>query len=132
MLITNGAIIQPGVRRRTIQRQVSLGPISLRIVTIVIFAAAALALVAQQADATTKVYHKKDLDGQITAESDKVNLMKGEITRLESLQNITAKESTGQSVTPTAAPEAVQLEESKTINALPTNEATQLVSSTDL
>lgn len=87
MLITNGTIVQSGMRRRTIQRQVSLGPVSLRIVTIVILATAGLFALMQSTASATKAYQETDLQRQLKAGQEQVEVMNGDAARLRALQN---------------------------------------------
>jgi Tfp pilus assembly protein PilN len=117
MLITNGTIVQSGVRRRTIQRQVSLGPVTLRIVTIIVFAAAALIALAQSTTSATKAYELTKADRAVAQEQQKVNEMETEATRLQALQSIIGTEAT-----PTPSPDN-KLEASQKIDALPSTPA---------
>lgn len=113
MLITNGTIVQPGLRRRTIQRQVNVGPVTLRVVTIIIFAAAALIALAQSTASATKAYEVSRLERVQQAKAKEVDEMETEATRLQALHSITGGQSS-----PTPSPSA-PLEEPKQINYLP-------------
>lgn len=110
MLITNGTIVQSGVRRRTIQRQVNIGPVTLQVVTIIIFAAAALIALAQSTASATKAYEVSRLERVEQEKSKEVEEMQTEATRLQALQTIT-----GTHISPSPSP----LEEPKQINHLP-------------
>lgn len=116
MLITNGRMVQTGTRRRTISRQVSLGPISLRLVTVVIIAAAALVALAQSTQSATKNYQAEELKAQVAEKQKDVEEKQFEAARLNSLKAITNSETP----TPVATP---ILEEAKQINFLPSTNA---------
>jgi hypothetical protein len=114
MLITNGTITTPGVRRRTIHRQVNVGPITLRVVSIVIVAAAALIALAQSTQSATKNYKVEELKKAVTNKEKEISDMESEAVRLTALQRLVES----QTPSPTASP-SPQLEESKQINYLP-------------
>ena len=115
MLITNGTISTPGMRRRTIARQINFGPLSLRIVTIVIFAAAALITLAQSTAGATKSYKVQSLEADVTKHEDDLDRMKNEAVRLQALQRVVGAE------TPTPSPTS-KMEQPDTINFLPTSQ----------
>ncbi len=115
MLITNGRITDNGLRRRTIQRQVSLGPVTLRVVTIIIFAAAALITLAQSTASATKSYEEQQLKGQYKAGLDDVGELEAQAARARSLKQVVNTD-----VSPTPTPSASPLQPSKHIDALPT------------
>lgn len=85
MLITNGMLVQPGMRRRTVQRQVSLGPVSLRIVTIVIVSAAVLMALMQSTSAATKSYELTKLEQVKQQKENDIDLTNTEVARLRAL-----------------------------------------------
>lgn len=85
MLITNGMLVQPGMRRRTVQRQVSLGPISLRIVTIVIISAAVLMALMQSTSAATKSYELTKLEQVKQQKENDIDLTNTDVARLRAL-----------------------------------------------
>lgn len=118
MLITNGTISQPGIRRRTIQRPVTLGPVSLRLVTIIIAAAAALMALVQSTSSATKAYEVTKLEQIKTEKESDVDMTNTEIARLKALNNNSAV--TGQTASPTpAASPTDKLEAPKRIDSLP-------------
>ena len=119
MLITNGTISTPGVRRRTINRQVNLGPMSMRIVTIVIIAAAAIITIAQTTKTATANYRRGEAQSQLTDLKESVARLETEEVRLRALRSndlLTAEDETVASPSP-----AAKLEASDKINQLPTN-----------
>jgi hypothetical protein len=120
MLITNGTIVTPGIRRRTIQRQVNLGPISLRFVTVIIVAAAALIALAQSTQSATKSYKEQELKQIVSEKQKEVEEMQFESTRLQSLQAITNSQPSPE-ISPTP-----KLEESKKIDFLPASGNTHI------
>ncbi len=123
MLITNGTIVTPGVRRRTINRQVTLGPVALRFVTVTVLAAAAFVALIQTTSSSTKAYIKADYDEKVSAGQQEVQELQDEGIRLKAISTLYADVQA--EVTPSPKP---ALEESKKINHLPSsNEAiTQL------
>lgn len=110
MLLTNGTIVTPGVRRRTIQRQVSFGPVTLRVVTIIVIAAAAVVALAQSTTAATKNYKAEELKAEVKTAQKDIEERQFEAARLQSLQAIT------QTASPSPSP---VLEQAKEINFLP-------------
>lgn len=120
MLITNGTIHQRGMRRRTVQRQVSFGPMTLRVVTIVIFAMAAFIALAQSTASATKNYEVTQLSNERDDLAKKVGDLELEKTRHETLKSIMAEVG---AATPSPTP---QLEEPKQINYLPGDETVEI------
>ncbi len=119
MLITNGTIVTPGVRRRTIHRQVNLGPMSMRIVTIVIIAAAAIITIAQTTKTATANYTRHERSEQVKNLREDVARLQTEEVRLRALNNndlVTNQDEPAASPTPTA-----KLEASDKINQLPSS-----------
>lgn len=116
MLITNGTIVQSGMRRRTIQRQVNFGPVTMRVVTIVVFAAAALIVLAQSTTSSTKAYAVNALEQTRDAKEQEKQNLEVEMTRLQALGTLTTEQGT---TSPTPTPSAPALESSKEINFIP-------------
>lgn len=94
MLITNSNNFQTGVRRRTIGRSFSVGPISVKVLTILILAAAALFYLAQTTQSATKNYKLRELEIQKTQLKEENERLQVESIRLKSLNNLaeTAKQ----------------------------------------
>ena len=88
MQITSSKTTKQGVRKRTVNRSVHVGPLSLRFITIIMFAAVALFYLAQSTQSATKSYTiyglelKKD---ELAKENERLEI---ETTRLKSLQKI--------------------------------------------
>ncbi len=118
MLITQGGVIRSGVRRRTIQRKVSFGPVSLRIATVIIFAAIALATLAHSAALATNRYTETELAAKVSEGKNELQEMAAVADRLSSLQEIT-KAQAADGIAPAVQPTPTHLEESKQINYLP-------------
>lgn len=122
MLITNGTIRTPGMRRRTIRKQVQFGPVSLRIATIVILGAAALIGLIQTTQYATKTYAESEALATYQEKDEELQALRDTATRLRSINekdlNATPE---GQ---PAASPSpAVKLEVPTQINALPNSPA---------
>lgn len=108
MLITNGTLVTPGMRRRTIHRQVSFGPITLRIASVVFLAAAALIFLAQSTGSATKSYKEQQLKDQIATQQQEVDHMKTETARLQALNTIMKSTEASPTPSPSAALEKPQ------------------------
>ncbi|OIP06393.1 hypothetical protein COS66_02425 [Candidatus Berkelbacteria bacterium CG06_land_8_20_14_3_00_43_10] len=88
MLMTHAKTSQHGVRKRTVQRVVHVGPLSLRFITIIMFTAVALFYLAQSTQSATKRYTVRELElKKEDMQKDKERLSI-EATRLQSLQEI--------------------------------------------
>lgn len=88
MLLTSAKTTKSGVRKRTINRVVQIGPLSLRFMTLVMLAAVALFYLAQSTQSATKTYKVQELRQEkdsLTKEQDRLQI---EATRLKSLQQI--------------------------------------------
>lgn len=88
MLITNSDSTTEGVRKRTVNRVVQIGPLSLRFITLIMLAAVALFYLAQSTQSATKRYTVRELELQkddLSKEKDRLNI---EATRLKSLPEI--------------------------------------------
>lgn len=88
MLITRSNIIETGVRKRTIGRAISFGPISLRFVTILILAAFALFYLAQSTQSATRNYKIQELEREKKKIEIETERLRAESFRLRSLNNI--------------------------------------------
>ncbi len=88
MLITRSNILEAGVRKRTIGRAISFGPISLRFVTILILAAFALFYLAQSTQSATRNYKIQELERDKKKIETETERLKAERYRLRSLNNI--------------------------------------------
>ncbi len=88
MLITQSNSISPGVRKRTVNRVVHLGPLSLRFMTLIMLAVVALFYLAQSTQSATKNYSIRELELQktdLTKQKDRLDI---ETARLQSIQKI--------------------------------------------
>ncbi len=120
MLITNGTIVSSGMRRRTVQRQVQFGPISLRVVTILVIGAAVLIALMQSTSAATKTYQVTKLQEILSQKQDDLELTAVDVARLQALNNNSVM--AGVSPSPTATPP--QLVAPSHVNALSGTTAT--------
>lgn len=75
-----------GGRRRTIQRQVKLGPVSMRLVSIVVLAAAVLIGLTQTTQSATKAYTVEALTKEVNAKKDEVEAKEFEKARFDTIQ----------------------------------------------
>jgi hypothetical protein len=124
MLITNGTITQSGMRRRTIQKQVSFGPVSLRIATIVILATAGLFALMQSTASATKAYDLTTQERMINEKQKDIEITNAEVARLRALSNnnvITGQDGASPAPSPSPTP---KLEAPDKINALPSQSTT--------
>ena len=71
-----------------INRQLKLGPISVRFVTVAILIIAALFYLAQTTQSATKNYRLRELDEQKSKLQDENDRLEAEATRLKSLSEI--------------------------------------------
>lgn len=115
MLMANGQVYRTGVRRRTIQRQLTFGPVTIKVVTLVIFAVAAFIALAQSTASATKNYELAELDRQKSEKEEEVERLKIETARLSALSSVVGQ---GESPAPSPSPSS-QLEQPKQINYLP-------------
>lgn len=88
MLITNSNDAQVGTRKRTISPKIGLGPNTLRVVAVVIFAAFALFYLSQSTQSTTRNYTISDLESQKNQIQSETERLEVEATRLKSLKEI--------------------------------------------
>lgn len=88
MLITNSNDNQYGIRKRTIGRELKIGPLSIQFVVIIILAALALLYLAQSTQGATKNYKLRELEDQkskLRLENERLEI---ESVRLKSLNEI--------------------------------------------
>lgn len=91
MLLTNKNTDEIGIQKRTIERTVKIGPLSLKLITLLIFAALTLFYLAQSTQSATKKYELRDLKlTQEKLDSDQETL-EAEAMRLKSLKEIEPK-----------------------------------------
>lgn len=107
MLITNKNSTEEGLRKRTIGREIKVGPLSLSFVTIIVLAALCLFYLAQSTQSATNNYKVRELEDKKGQLEDDNKRLEVESIRLKSLNEI--KKSTEDS----------QLEENKESHYLP-------------
>ena len=88
MLITSSKSAKHGTKKRTINRAVHIGPLTLRFITLIIFAAVVLFYLAQSTQSATKKYTVRELEMQKTDLTQKKLRLEVEADRLKSLPNI--------------------------------------------
>jgi len=88
MLITNQNTMDLGTRKRTIGREVKIGPVSLSFVSIIILAALALFYLAESTQGATKNYQVRELEDQKTQLVQEQQRLEVESVRLKSLSEI--------------------------------------------
>lgn len=88
MLITSSKSSRSGVRKRTINRTVHVGPLTLRFITLIMFAAVVLFYLAQSTQSATKRYEVRELEMQKTDLTKGKQRLEVEAARLKSLPNI--------------------------------------------
>lgn len=88
MLITNQNTTEAGIRKRTIGREVKLGPLSLSFFTVVILAGLALFYLAQSTQSATNNYKVRELEDKKTQIIDENKRLEIEAVRLKSLNEI--------------------------------------------
>lgn len=91
MLITNSNDNQFGTRKRTINREIKIGPLSIQFVVIIILAALALLYLAQSTQGATKNYQIRELEDQKTKLNSEIDRLDIESVRLKSLNEIKNK-----------------------------------------
>lgn len=88
MLITKNNTWEPGFRKRTIQKEIKIGPVSLKFITIALLAIGALFYLAESSQASSsqyKIMQLKDSQNQMEARSKDLEV---EAARLKSLNEI--------------------------------------------
>ena len=88
MLITNQNTMDLGTRKRTIGREVKIGPVSLSFVSIIILAALALFYLAESTQSATKNYQVRELEDQKNQLVQEQQRLEVESVRLKSLGEI--------------------------------------------
>jgi hypothetical protein len=88
MLITNQNSLESGVRKRTIGREIKLGPLSLSFVTVVILAGLALFYLAQSTQSATNNYQIRELEDKKAEIANENKRLEVEAVRLKSLNEI--------------------------------------------
>lgn len=88
MLITNKDTVEYGIRKRTIGREIKVGPLSLSFVTVIVLAALALFYLAQSTQGATKNYAVTELGNKKTQLEDENKRLEVESVRLKSLNEI--------------------------------------------
>lgn len=88
MLITNNNSLESGIRKRTIGREIKIGPLSLSFVTVIILAAMALFYLAQSTQGATKNYQIQELQDKKTQLQDETKRLEVEAVRLKSINEI--------------------------------------------
>ncbi len=86
MLITNSW--QPGFRKKTVRRELKIGPISLKFITIALLAVAALFYLTQSAQSSTFKYQIMELEDQKSNVQADISQLEVESARLKSLNEI--------------------------------------------
>ena len=88
MLITKTNTWEPGLRKRTIQKELKIGPVSVKFITIALLAIAALFYLAESSQASSqkyKIMQLQDAKNQVEANSKDLEV---EAARLKSLNEI--------------------------------------------
>jgi len=88
VLITHSKSFKRGSRKRTIGKQLKLGPVSLKFVTVAFLAIAALFYLAQSAQTSSFKYKIMDLEDQKGKIQTDVKQLEVESARLKSLNEI--------------------------------------------
>jgi len=91
MILTNKNTDKVGIKKRTIEQSVKIGPLSLKFITLLIFAALTLFYLAQSTQSATKKYQLRELQvTQSQLEEDR-ETSEAEALRLKSLKEIETK-----------------------------------------
>lgn len=88
MLITKSNSVKLGIRKRTLNRMVKIGPLSLKFITLIIFAAIALFYLAQTTQSATTNYKVRELKLQKESLLQENQRLAIEAVRLQSLKEI--------------------------------------------
>jgi cell division protein FtsL len=91
MLLTHSAVETRGVRKRTIDRKMIIGPVSIKFISIILIAVAGLFYLAQTAQSSTKSYKVIELDQKIDQLDKQYEQLKVESVRLKSLNEIKSR-----------------------------------------
>lgn len=107
MLLTRTNDLELGTRKRTIGREIKIGPLSLQFITVIILAALALLYLAQSTQSASKNYKVRELEDKKIILQEENERLEIESTRLKSLNEIKNKT------------QDMQLQENNTVNYLP-------------
>ena len=88
MLITRSNVWQEGIRKRTLKKTLSLGPISLKIVIIFIFVAVALFYLAQSTQSAGRNFKLQELEQEKHNAENEKETLEVEAVRLRSLGEV--------------------------------------------
>lgn len=91
MLIPQSKYTGEGVRKRTLARALSIGPMSTKIIGVVLLALLALFIVAQTGQSAARNYKIQDLEDQKSKLDSSKEELTVQATRLKSLQEIKTK-----------------------------------------
>lgn len=91
MLLTKSNNQELGIRKRTINREFKLGPLSIQFVTIVILSALALLYLVQSTEGATKNYQIRELENKKSQLQDDKDRLEVESIRLKSINEIKDK-----------------------------------------
>lgn len=94
MLITNSNLWQEGSRKRTLRRNLALGPISLKIVTVFVFVAIALFYLAQSTQSASRNFKIQELQRQKEQAQVEKESLEVEAVRFRSLGEIKSQANT--------------------------------------
>lgn len=107
MLLTKTNNLESGVRKRTIGREIKVGPLSLQFISVIILAALALLYLAQSTQSASKNYKVHELENKKIQLEQNNERLEVESTRLKSLNEVKNKA------------EEMKLEDANKINYLP-------------
>lgn len=88
MLIPQNTTWEPGFRKRTVKKEVRIGPISLKFLTVALIAVGALLYLAQSSQSSSQKYQLMQLAGQKKEVEAKSKDLEIEAARLKSLNEI--------------------------------------------
>lgn len=111
MLLTRSNNLEFGTRKRTIGREIKIGPLSLQFITVIILAALALLYLVQSTQSASKNYKFRELEDkkiELQQENERLQI---ESTRLKSLNEIKSKT------------QDLQLQQNNQVNYLPNGQA---------
>lgn len=88
MLITKAKTIEQGVRRHTIGRDIKIGPLTLKFMTILFLAILALFYLAQSTQSATRNYKAREIEDQYNHLEEENQRLQIDVIRLKSLNEI--------------------------------------------
>jgi hypothetical protein len=94
MLIPQSTTWEPGFRKRTVKKEVKIGPISLKFLTVALITVGALLYLAQSAQTSSQKYQLMQLGAMKKEAEAKSNDLEIEAARLKSLNEIKASSAT--------------------------------------